>query len=288
MAIFYFIKSNYFVNDFKLSCAILMAATLEVDKMKIKKFKKALIIILILLWIISKPFRYLKYTNISIGIVSVVLGLHYIFDLLYSLREKNIYKVLGFLFSRILIISAIVFFIAQSFIYITPYRDSKLIDEGQIDYVIVLGAGLRGDELSQTLKNRLDRLLELEFDDDVKLIMSGGQGDDEWISEARAMSNYLLENGVEENQIILEEESTSTYENFNLSLRKLKVMDFEFDENTNFAIVTNDFHIFRSKYILDKLGYKSIGVAAKTPAIVKLDYFFREFFALINTIVFEF
>lgn len=256
--------------------------------MRFKNIEKKIVISLIILWIISKPFMYLKYTNITIGIASVIIILHYCFGLMYERRNKLVYKISRNVVSFILIVSAIVFIATQSFIYVTPYKDSKLLDEGELDYIVVLGAGLRGKELSYALKFRLDRLLELELDDDAVIVVSGGQGPNELITEARAMSDYLSKNGIDENKVVLEEESTSTFENFKFSLAKLESEGFVVDDKTNFAIVTNDFHIFRSKYILSKLGYDSVGIPAKTPGVVKLDYFFREFFAVINTIVFNF
>jgi len=256
--------------------------------MRFKNTEKKIIIALIILWIVSKPFMYLKYTNITIGIVSVVIILHYCFSVMYERRNKVFYKISRSVVSVIIILSTIVFIVTQAFIYVTPYRDAKLLDESEIDYVVVLGAGLRGKELSYALKFRLDRLLELKLDDDTVIVVSGGQGPDELITEARAMSDYLIENGIDEDLIILEEESTNTFENFKFSLEKLKSEGFVVDDKTKFAVVTNDFHIFRAKYILSKLGYESIGVPAKTPYFVKLDYFFREFFAVIHTVGFDF
>ena len=70
-------------------------------------------------------------------------------------------------------------------------------------------------------------------------IVSGGQGKGETISEAQAMENYLLNHGIREDRIIKEDNSTSTYENFEYS--KL-VMD-----EGQAVFVTNEFHVLRSE-----------------------------------------
>lgn len=252
------------------------------------KFEKIVIMTLLILWLLTKPFRYLKYTNITITIVLLILFTHYLFLVLKENRSGRLYKICEVILRMVIILSAVVFLLTQIMIYITPYKDSRFINEKEIDYIIVLGAGLRGKELSNTLKFRLDRLLEMKLDDDTLIVVSGGQGADELVTEASAMMGYLVENGIDKDKIILEEKSTSTFENFKYSLEILTINEKEYDDESNFAVVTNDFHIFRAKYILSRLGYKSIGVAAKTPATVKVDYFFREFFAIIHTVLFDF
>lgn len=80
---------------------------------------------------------------------------------------------------------------------------------------MVLGSGLRRKELSSSLKYRLDTAIGFNKEKpSVKIIISGGQGEGEDITEALAMKNYLINNGVGENLIISEDKSTSTYENF--------------------------------------------------------------------------
>lgn len=249
--------------------------------------EKKIIILLIVLWIITKPFIYLKYTNITIAIAFTLIAMHYNFGILYIQSNISAYKIVKNILSLVLVLSTVVFLITQIMISFSPYSDAKVKDTSDIDYIIVLGAGLRGKDLSQSLKFRLDKLLEIELARDTIIILSGGQGPDELITEAKAMKDYLLSNGISEERIILEEKSTSTFENFKFSLLKLKESNFIVDENSSFAIVSNDFHIFRSKYILKRLGYNSVGIAAKTPNKVKVDYFFREFYAVINTVLFD-
>ena len=82
----------------------------------------------------------------------------------------------------------------------------------------MLGAGLKGDTPSLALERRLEKAAEyMNKNGNAIAIVSGGQGKGETISEAQAMENYLLNHGIREDRIIKEDNSTSTYENFEYS-----------------------------------------------------------------------
>lgn len=87
-------------------------------------------------------------------------------------------------------------------------------DEQNLDYVIVLGAKVKEEGISKSLKARLDKAIEYSQDNPgTVLILSGGQGPDEPVSEAKAMFEYLSYNGVPKDKMVLETFSTSTVEN---------------------------------------------------------------------------
>lgn len=115
---------------------------------------------------------------------------------------------------------------------------------GNEDAVVVLGSGIRGELLTVGLKNRLDRAVEIYSDNpDVTIIVSGGQGPQEDITEALAMERYLLRCGVDSEKIIKEEKATSTYENFVYSKQ---ILDGLFGDEYDVAFVTNEYHIYRA------------------------------------------
>ena len=115
---------------------------------------------------------------------------------------------------------------------------------GNEDAVVVLGSGIRGELLTVGLKNRLDRAVKIYSDNpDVTIIVSGGQGPQEDITEALAMERYLLRCGVDSEKIIKEEKATSTYENFVYSKQ---ILDGLFGEEYDVAFVTNEYHIYRA------------------------------------------
>ncbi|WP_207666024.1 YdcF family protein [Thermohalobacter berrensis] len=156
----------------------------------------------------------------------------------------------------------------------------------KVKYLLILGAGLRGEEPSLTLMTRLNRGLEyLERNPKTKVIVSGGQGPDELITEAEAMKRFLIKNGIEENRIIKEEKSTSTYENI---IFTKKILDKEEGKKKHdIMIVTSDYHLFRAKYLAYLNGFNPYVLSAKTPRFLIVTYFIREYFAIIKSLIFD-
>lgn len=143
--------------------------------------------------------------------------------------------------------------------------------------MVILGAQVRGTAdnayPSKSLQERLDTaLLFLEEHPRMTIIVSGGKGTDEPISEAQAMADYLIAHGVPEAQIIQENQSTSTYENLVFS-NKLVPLDHA-------VIVTNDFHMYRSLLTGRRLNLKLQGLSARTKNSSKYHSFLRETLAL--------
>lgn len=152
------------------------------------------------------------------------------------------------------------------------------------DAVIVLGAGLRGETPSLTLRNRLDKALDYyERNPDCIIVVTGGQGQGEDITEALAMERYLVARGVPEEKIIKEELSTSTYENFE-NARLLLSERFLGDYSA--VIVTNDFHILRAVSTAEKVGLDSpTHIHSPTPIYTALPSVLRECLATVKYIL---
>lgn len=147
-----------------------------------------------------------------------------------------------------------------------------------LDYVIVLGAKVRGTTITKSLQKRLDTTLEyVESNPNTKIIVSGGQGPDEDISEAEAMAKYLVQHGISEEQIILEKESTNTNENILFSKEALP------DGKQKIGIITNGFHVFRATSIANKnkIG-KVYGIGAPSDPFMCVNYYVREVFAVLK------
>ncbi|MEW4429590.1 YdcF family protein [Paenibacillus illinoisensis] len=154
-------------------------------------------------------------------------------------------------------------------------------DPEQADYVIILGSGIKGTELSLTLKQRLDASLDyIRNHPQTPVIVSGGQGPGESIPEALAMKNYLVEQGITPAQVIMEDKSTSTQENMAFSK---KIIDEAGLEHPEIMIVTSDYHMFRSKYLAAKNGYAAeYGISAPSPGYLKPINMIREYFAVVK------
>ena len=123
---------------------------------------------------------------------------------------------------------------------------------GKEDALIVLGCGVRGDRVSVGLARRLDKA-RLYYDEhpDVLIVVSGGQGPQETVTEAAAMQRYLVACGVPEDHIIKEERATSTLENLQYADAILRE---GFLNGYSAALVTSSFHVFRAERIAKKLG----------------------------------
>lgn len=157
-----------------------------------------------------------------------------------------------------------------------------------LEYVIVLGAQVRGTTITKTLRKRLDAAVEyLEANPDTVAIVSGGKGDGEDLSEAECMYDYMIENGIDSDRIIMEDKSTSTDENIRFSMAIIEESYAQETGNTDgeepdVGIITNNFHVYRTVKVCEKKGYEVNGIAADSDNILFVNYMVREFFALVQ------
>lgn len=154
------------------------------------------------------------------------------------------------------------------------------------DYLVILGAGLRGEVPSTALFQRLYASLEyVEMNPRVKIVVSGGKGPGESITEAEAMERFLIKHGIAKGQIIKEEKSTSTVENLKFTTAILEKIEKK--ENIEVTIVTNNFHMFRAKFLAQRQGLKVYGYPAPLHPMLVPTCFVREYLAVINSFIFD-
>lgn len=128
------------------------------------------------------------------------------------------------------------------------------------DAVIVLGAGVRGDVVTRTLQKRLDTVIDYaEKNPGAVIVVSGGQGPQETVTEGYAMKKYLVEHGVAAERILAEEQSTSTQENFQFSKQ---LLDRYFNRPYRVAYVTNYFHAYRAGEFAKRAGLAAVSYPA--------------------------
>ena len=157
------------------------------------------------------------------------------------------------------------------------------------DAVVVLGAGVNGKSPSLSLYTRLTAALDyLEKNPDIPVVLTGGRGYGEEITEARCMYDWLTARGVDPARLILEERAGNTAENFAFSKDLLEEHGIDPAED-NAAVVTNDFHIARSRLIAARQGYgHAFGVPAELPwKHLEVNYYLREAFAMVKTLIFD-
>lgn len=202
-----------------------------------------------------------------------------------------------------IIIFVFLFCFVQYFIIKEYINDRKAVNENKkVDYVIILGARVKGEKPAKSLMERIKAATEyLKKNPEVKVIATGGKGANEDIAEGVAIKRELLKNGINEDRIILEDKSKNTVENFRFSLEKIRNSENGKNKNSEnngnrkikVLIVTNDYHIFRSKNIARKVGfdnkdYEIYGLPAKTPLISIPQSYFREFLSNVNYFLFQF
>lgn len=147
------------------------------------------------------------------------------------------------------------------------------------DYCIILGAQWKANGPSEVLRRRLDKAVEyLNANPDTIAIVSGGQGSNEVISEAAGMQQYLLNAGVDEERILLEDRSTNTCENLAFSSELID------KEKSRVVIVTNNFHVFRALKIAQKQGYHAEGLAADSVVWMLPNNLLREFIGVLKDV----
>lgn len=148
--------------------------------------------------------------------------------------------------------------------------------QASCDYLIVLGAQVRGRKITDSLLRRLKKAQTyLSVHKETKVIVSGGQGKGEAITEAEAMADYLQNQGIEKMRIYLEDRSRTTQQNLEFSETFLD------KEKHCVGIVSNNFHLYRACRIAKKLGYRRIEpVAASCHPLLFVNYMIREVLAV--------
>ncbi|MCL2808479.1 MAG: YdcF family protein [Treponema sp.] len=218
----------------------------------------------------------LNYVWVFAGVFLVIIAVLFNFLLSIFIKTKKIIKII----CVILIISfSLPLVVIESLIFINA-RSHKYENA---EYIIILGAGLYRGAPSLTLLRRINAAINYSNENpDVKIIVSGGTGEGQRTSEAAAMARVLLNNGINADRIIIEDKSSSTYENLKFSGELIS------DLNKKIVISSSEFHLFRAKIIAKKLGYNDVGVlASRTPGILLPNYYMREYFAILKTIFFD-
>ncbi len=182
---------------------------------------------------------------------------------------RVLYRITQGVFIYFIITFTIFFFIILS--------NRNIEEDREYDSIVVLGAGLSGGRnVSRTLRYRLDKAIELYELNPVPIVVSGGQGKDELVSEAFAMKEYLVAQGIPEDEVYLEDKSTSTQENFEFSK---VVLDDIFTEDYEIVFTSNDFHISRAEKFMEASGLEGYGVGAPVDLFMMPSNYLREYLA---------
>ncbi len=237
----------------------------------------AVVLVLFIIPLFSGTLNTGSYFGFAIGVVTMLLGVAA--PKLFHSGKKP----LRYAYRTVLIIYGVlvIYAVILSAFMIANMNDAPEKDGSRT--VIVLGCQVRSDGPSLMLQKRIDAAYDyLSADTKAQCIVSGGKGDNEHISEAEAMYEALVNDGISENRITKEDKSSSTYENLLFSKQILE----DNEKPLRIAIVTDGFHQWRARLQAESLGYDVKCVSAATPWYLVPVYWVREWFALSYLFVF--
>lgn len=205
----------------------------------------------------------------AIGAACVLLG---------ALLNREVWKRLPGWFRRtaaVLAGMAALLFCAVEGMICTGFFETA---EPGADYVIILGAQWKESGPSEVLHRRLETALTyLRDNPDTRVIVSGGQGANEPVSEAAGMKQWLMDAGIAGERILTEEQSVNTMENLSYSAQLLD------RENDRVVLVTNNFHMFRALKIAQKQGYSRVeGLPSSSVIGLLPNNLLREFLSVLK------
>lgn len=201
------------------------------------------------------------------GIILVYKGLH-----LLGKKYPRDARIITRIFSCILCIGFFIVAATEVIIVDASFGSPK----EHCDYMVVLGAGVRGNVPSLSLRNRIDATYDyLTAHPDVIAVLSGGQGEGEDMTEAQCMFDHLTQMGIDESRLWMEDRATSTWENLNFSLDLIEERTGQRPEKL--GVLSSEYHLFRASLFADACGVDFVGVPAKTTKIsLRINYFMRE------------
>lgn len=172
--------------------------------------------------------------------------------------------------------------LAPAFFYM-PFviRDAYKKYDDDCEYLMILGTVVVGeDEPSRQLTERIERAISyLNSHKNAKAVCCGGcfrKG--QKLSEAEVVKQFLLQGGIGESRILLEDKSTTTYENFEFALSVIESDSGKTVENTKIAFLTSDYHVFRSGVIAKQMGIKNVRKVSAASESEILKRYLREYF----------
>ncbi len=181
-------------------------------------------------------------------------------------------------------------------IYIAVHDGTNLV--GRPQTMVIFGCQVKPWGPSILLQDRLDTALAyLEDHPDTKIIVAGGKGDDEHISEAQCMYDYLTEHGVDGEKIYMEDRSRNTWQNVNYTMDLMAGEGWNLTDDV--VLVSSGFHLARIEMLWDRARiarlsdevyndqYISTLAAPVSHKPSAVQMFFREPLALVKSFIFD-
>lgn len=181
---------------------------------------------------------------------------------------------------------------------IAVHSRDRVVENPPPKVMVVFGCQMRRDGPSVLLKDRLDTALAYwEAHPDIKIVVTGGKGDDEHVSEAQGMYDYLTAHGVDGAQIFMEDKSRNTWQNINNTFALMEREGWELTDDV--LLVSSGFHLARIELLWNRARvqalrgetyggqYVSTLAAPVSHAPSAVQMFFREPLALVKSFLFD-
>ena len=206
----------------------------------------------------------------SLGICGILLC--YNFFTLLSPRLPKTVKWIRRVFTGILCLGILVVSVTLGIVVNTALQEPA---QG-CQYIVVLGCKVNPTAPSLSLQERIDAAYEyLSANPDTIAVVSGGQGQDEPMSEAQCMFNALTAMGIEGSRVWMEDKATSTWENLNFSLDLIEEKTGV--RPTTIGLLSSEYHLFRAQLQAKTYGVETVGIPATTKWVaLRINNYLRE------------
>lgn len=211
------------------------------------------------------PFPVLQLMALAIGMA--IVG----YCMLRLLRRRHLRAArIGWWLLTITVAGGVAVFLVTGGLIVYAGRGSA---EANCDYIVVLGAQVNQDGPSLSLQERIDTAYEyLSKHPETLAVLSGGKGDNEHISEALSMYQSLTARGIDPHRLIMEDRSTSTWENLSFSLDLIR--ERTGSRPGTIGVVSSEYHLYRAGLQAGEHGLTIVGIPAKTKGFGRYLYYF--------------
>lgn len=203
--------------------------------------------------------------------IAGVISCYYLIGLLNA-NHRTTVKVLRTVLTAVLLLGILLVGCTLAVVY----RASLGQPDTDCQYILVLGAKVNGTSPSLSLSDRIDAAERyLKSHPNTVAVLSGGQGPDEQISEAKCMYDQLTARGISPERLWQEDKATSTWENLNYSLALIE--EKTGSRPSQIGLVSSEYHLFRAGLFAADCGVETVGIPAPTAWIsLRINYFLRE------------
>ena len=172
------------------------------------------------------------------------------------------------------------FLLAQSCLSAFIYVKGFDLQTKNADYVVVLGYALEDNQMTETLKLRLDRTYEYAIDNpNANIVLCGGVTGSNTVSEAKVMYDYLVTKGIVSTRMRLEDTSTDTIEN-------IQNCKSYIDTKSKVVVLSSNYHVYRASKICEKTGFEVHTLGSKAPILLLPNQFLHEKLGFIKMMIF--